>query len=67
MNSPEDNRPLTVKLRQLAKWYNISYPYSHKVLLEAAEQIEKDAMKLEQALHRIQELENIIKEYNCSH
>ena len=81
----KDDRPLTEKLRQLAKWFNLSNPYAHQLMLDAANEIEyKDRcivgyglidatdkqelrFKLEQAVNRIRELENLIRDYNCNH
>jgi hypothetical protein len=37
-----DNRPLPERLRQLAKWYNLSDPYIHDLLLEAISEIESE-------------------------
>ncbi len=40
MTNCKDERSLVEKLRQLAKWYNLSNPYTHQVLLDAADEIE---------------------------
>jgi hypothetical protein len=43
----KDDRPLVDKLRQLAKWYNLSNPYAHNVLLEAADKLDEQERELD--------------------
>ena len=56
MNKPTDDRPLVEKLRQLAKWCNLSNPYVHRTLLEAADEIEslqKELFDVEQDIRSV--------------